>query len=384
MGKILIKNAKILAPAKKVQGWLLIRDRKIADFGEGLPASFSDTKIIDAKGDFVVPGFIDLHIQGAGGADVLDGNYEAINTISKTIAKFGTTGFLATTIVKVGEKNQPHLKAVCEAIEKGTDGARILGFHLEGPFINSKKKGMIQPQNIMAPDLNYLKEILEAAEGNLKMMTIAPELEGNIELIKELVKNKIIASFGHSEADYKQTLEGIKAGITHTTHIFNAMRPIHHRQPGPIPAILENVDITAQLISDGVHLHPAIIKLLSKIFTYSRICLITDSLSSAGLADGNYRYNELDYISKNGTAWYKDGTLIGTTTPLNLLLKKFVEYTGIPLEQAIKTCTINPARAIGIDTAKGSIEKGKSADLLIMNDNYNVKLTMIEGRIVLA
>jgi len=322
-----------------------------------------------------------VHIQGAGGADVLDGTVEALKAISQTCARFGTTSFLATTVFKANSENE-HLACAAEYTNRELGGANLVGIHLEGPFISADKRGMIQPGCICPPSGEVLNEILELTGDKLKMMTIAPEVDGSIEIIRRLAYSNIVASFAHSDANYEQTLAGIKAGISHVTHLFNAMSPFHHRSPGPLVAIFESEKITAQLIADGVHIHPSVLKFAFEILGPSRIVLITDGMQAMGLADGKYVYNGIEYESKNGAARYKDGTLIGTALGLSELLKRLIGFTNCGLNVAVKTVTENPARVLGIEDKKGSIAVGKDADLVLLDEEFSVQVTIVGGKIV--
>jgi len=333
---------------------------------------------IDAGGRTAVPGFIDVHIQGAGGADILDGTEEALQTISQTLAKTGTTGFLGTTVVKPDEGNA-HLKTARKYTGQGLNGAVMLGFHLEGPFINVNKKGGLAEECIYESSPENLEEIIDITGAALKMMTIAPELPGNLTIIKSLVKNNVIASFAHSDATYEETLRGFDAGINHVTHLFNAMPPLHHRDPGPLTAIFEHPSITAQIISDGHHLHPRIVNLIYQLMGAERCICITDGMHGIGLPEGRYIYNGKEYESKNGAARYLDGTLIGSTMNLGDIAVKFLEFTGCSFETAINTVTINPAKLLGIEDRKGSLEPGKDADIVLLDPDYSVYATIVEG-----
>jgi N-acetylglucosamine-6-phosphate deacetylase len=336
---------------------------------------------IDADGLILVPGFIDVHIQGAGGADVLDGTRDALRAMSAALAMSGTTGFLATTVVKPVNRNH-HLKVIAENTGKDLGGAEILGIHLEGPFINPLKKGGLDPNSIYSYSLEALNEILDAADNKLSMMTIAPELSGNLGLIRRLKELGIIASFGHSDATYEETLSGFKAGINHVTHIFNAMPSLNHRMPGPLLAIFENETPSAQIISDGVHLHPGIVNLIYKNISTERCICITDGIQAIGMPEGRYFYNGKEYESKDGSARYLDGTLIGTAVGLNKIAARFKSFTGCSLKEAVDTVTKNPAILLGIYNCKGSVEIGKDADLVLMNDKFDVKTTLVKGKIV--
>jgi N-acetylglucosamine-6-phosphate deacetylase len=358
---------------------ILIEDCVISQVG-GIEAE-AGCEVLDAEGRIAAPGFIDVHIQGAGGADVLDGTVDGLEAISTTCARFGVTSFLATTVYNVNGYNE-HLALAADCTGRDLGGANLLGIHLEGPFIAANKKGMIQPGCICPASMEVLDKILNITAGKLAMMTIAPEVEGSLEIIRRLAASGVVASFAHSEADYEQTVTGIAAGISHATHLFNAMSGIHHRSPGPLVAIFENENVTAQLIADGVHIHPSVLKLAFDILGPERIVLITDGMQAMGLPDGRFIYNGVEYESKNGAARYKDGTLIGTALGLSKLVKRFINFTDCGLEVAVKTVTENPAKLLGIEDRKGSIAVGKDADLVLLDDELSVRATIVGGEIV--
>jgi N-acetylglucosamine-6-phosphate deacetylase len=214
------------------------------------------------------------------------------------------------------------------------------------------------------------------------MMTIAPEVDGGLEMINRLVDKGVIAAFGHSAAPYEQTLAGFKAGISHVTHLFNAMPSIHHRSPGPLVAIFQNEDVTVELIADGVHIHPSVLRLVVSTLGVERIVTITDGMQAIGLGDGEYEYNGLSYEARDGTARYKDGTLIGTATGLSDMLLRLMKFTGCSMADAVRTVTENPARAMGLWESKGSITEGKDADIVILDEEGTVEMTIVAGRIV--
>jgi len=379
--KLLITNCRLFdAPDDKQTTSILIENGTITQIGQ-IKTSAARNNTLDAQARIIAPGFIDIHIQGAGGADILDATPDALKAISQTCARFGTTGFLATTVFKPKQENQ-HLTIAAEHVGRDLGGANLLGIHLEGPFISSEKKGMILPECICPPSLQVLDQILDITNGHLKMMTIAPELPHNLPIIKRLVDSKIIASFGHSSATYQQTLDGFDAGISHVTHLFNAMPSFHHRAPGPLVAIFQTKNVTTQLIADGVHIHPAVLKFALETLGPNRIIPITDGMQALGLGDGNFIYNGIDYESKNGTARYKDGTLIGTALGLSQLLEKLKAFTGCPGDVAIKTVTQNPASLLGLEDNKGTIAPGKDADLVMLDHDRSVHTTFVAGKIV--
>ncbi len=376
--KLLITNCRLFdAKDKKQTTSILIENGTISQIG----SSVACDNILDAQGRIIAPGFIDIHIQGAGGADILDATPEALRAVSQACARFGTTSFLATTVFKPNQEN-PHLALAAEYVGQELGGANLLGIHLEGPFISPEKKGMIRPDCVCPPVLQVFDKIQDITNGQLRMMTIAPELPGNLAIIERLVDSNIIASFGHSNATYEQTIDGFKAGISHVTHLFNAMPTLHHRSPGPLLAIFQTKHVTAQLITDGVHIHPAVLKFAFKIIGPNRIIPITDGMQALGLSDGTFIYNGLEYQSKNGTARYKDGTLIGTALGLSQLLEKLTTFTECSLDIAIKTVTKNPAKILGLDDRKGSIAPGKDADLVLLDRDCSIHTTIVGGKIV--
>ncbi len=377
---LLITNCILFSAADATQTTsILIENGTISKIGQIDDSRYHNK--LDAKGKFAAPGFIDVHIQGAGGADILDATNEALKTISKTCVRFGTTSFLATTVFKPNQDNL-HLSLTAQYTNGDLGGANLLGIHIEGPFISMKKKGMIQPDSICPPSPEIFDQVLSVTNGSLKMMTIAPELQGSLPIIKSLVTSGVIASFGHSSATYEQTIQGFDAGISHVTHLFNAMPSLHHRAPGPLVAIFQRPSVSVQTITDGVHLHPAVLKFTFETIGPKRIIPITDGIQAIGLPDGKYIYNGIEYESKAGTARYADGTLIGTSLSLNRLLKRLMDFTNCPFDVAVKTVTENPARLLGIDNKKGSIATGKDADLVLLDCDFSVHATIVGGKFV--
>jgi len=381
MASLLVTNCRLYDAAETAKtSCVLVRDGRIARVARASETIKADT-VLDAQGRILAPGLIDVHIQGAGGADVLDATPEALATVARTCARFGVTGFLATTIYRPGLDNR-HLNAAAACTGRDLGGAHLLGTHLEGPFISFEKKGMILPSCLAQPSPAVLEDIYALLGTSLRMMTIAPELPGSPELIRALVDHGTIASFGHSSATYEQTLEGFDAGITHVTHLFNAMPSLHHRNPGPLTAIFERAGVTGQVITDGVHSHPSVVRLAYNALGPERFVTITDGMQAMGLPDGRYVYNGIEYEAKDGAARYKDGTLIGTALGLNQMLARLIRFTGCSLSTAIDTVTKNAAAVLGMADTKGSIAKGKDADLVILDSELGVHATIAAGQIV--
>lgn len=384
--RLRISNCRLITPfADFPEGELVLEGERIIAVRPPETAGPGPVdRTLDAGGRLAIPGLIDVHVQGAGGADVLDATPQALAEVARTCARHGVTGFLATTVYRPEGDNRhlPVAAAACRPDRQPEDGADCLGLHLEGPFIAPEKRGMIQPDCLGPVREQTLTGILRLCGGTLRMMTLAPELPDCLPLIRRLSAQGVVASFGHSRADYAQTVAGLKAGIRHATHLFNAMVGIHHREPGPVPALLEKPDVTLQIIADGVHLHPAVLRLLARELSPERAVLITDAMQAMGLPDGRYVYNQIPYESTGGTARYADGTLIGTALGLNRLVQRFQGFTGCSLAAAVRAASLNPARVLGLDKRTGSLESGKNADLVLLNPDFSVWQTWKRGRLV--
>ena len=356
---------------------IYIKNGKINALGKSPPGK---GETLNAKGLIAAPGFIDVHLQGAGGADILDEKQESLAQVSCTVARFGTTAFLATTIYRPRGNNK-HLQIIADNIGDGLGGAAMLGIHLEGPFISAAKKGMITSDQICDVSPRTMREIEKLCCGHLRMMTLAPEKKGALPVIKRLVRSGCVASFGHSSADYAQTLAGIKAGINHCTHFFNAMHSLHHRAPGPVLAILDSPAVSCQLLSDGHHLHPGVLRFAVARLGIERCINITDGFQAMGLPQGRYSYDGIPYSVKDGTAQRDDGTLVGTAMGQAPLLARLVKFTRCSFREAVVTATENPARLLGLKR-KGRLAKGYDADVVILDEKFNVAATVVNGRVV--
>jgi N-acetylglucosamine-6-phosphate deacetylase len=379
---LLIKNVSLYKDIENTSCFdILIRDGIIITISPTGDITEKVDEIIDGSGKIAIPGLIEMHIHGAGGADSLDGTKEALSVISQTLARHGTTSFLSTMVMKPGVVNR-HLKEAGESTGKSLGGAQLLGIYIEGPFINYAKRGGIVAESITGSSGKVLEQIFEETGDALKMMCVAPEIPGIAKIIEHLLKNKVKVAFGHSDADYNQTKEGFKMGINHVTHLFNAMRSLHHRDPGPLAAIFENQKISVELIGDTHHVHPALFKMVWALKGPDNIACITDGISGMGLPEGTYVYNNRKYTSKNGLARYLDGTFIGSTMNLLKIAKNFKSFSGSTFREAIDTVTSNPARILGIDHHKGSLDAGKDADIVLIDPSFKVKHTIISGKTV--
>ena len=382
--KTIISNGTIITPFQSLENKAIsiekgkitaIKERKVMDIPAGV-------EVIDAGNGFVVPGFIDIHVHGGGGSDVMDGGYEAVKQVATTHSRFGTTAFLPTTMTMSKDKIIESLKSIHEAFIKGTGAAEILGVHLEGPYISSEKKGAQKEKDIKKASIGEFLEFNQASGNLIRIVTLAPEKPGAIDLIRWLHKNGIIASVGHSNATYKQVQEGIKAGLTHVTHTFNAMRGFNHREPGVVGAALSSPKLILEMIADGIHLHPVAMKILIKIKEIGKIVLITDAMRAASKPEGTYNLGGQEVTVVRGQARLKDGTLAGSVLTMDKAVCNMVDKVGVSLTEAIQMATASPARCLGVESKKGSLEPGKDADIVILNKKLKVELTMVKGKIV--
>ncbi|WP_434564579.1 N-acetylglucosamine-6-phosphate deacetylase [Thermoanaerobacterium thermosaccharolyticum] len=373
----LIINGRLLLDNNIVDGKdLLIEDNKIAAIGKGL----SGDNVIDADGNYVSPGFIDIHIHGSAGFDTMDGTFDAINAISKSIAKRGTTSFLPTTMTEDKNKIKNAIKNVYEN-KKRVEGAEILGIHMEGPFINPKQKGAQDEKFILKPTIDNFIELGGDYIDIVKLVTIAPEIDGSLELIKFLKEKGIIVSVGHTDSTYDEVVAGFKAGITHATHVFNAMRGFHHREVGTLGAIFD-LDISAELIVDGIHSVFPAIRTVLKLKGKENTNLITDAMMAANLSDGLYQLGGQDVYVKDGAARLKSGVLAGSTLTLDKAVKNILTNTDLSLYESVALASYNSAKVIGVQDRKGLIKEGYDADIIIFDDDIDIKKTIVGGKIV--
>jgi len=382
--KTIISNGTIITPFQLLEDKVIFiqKGKIIAIENKENIAAPVETEVIDAGDGFVVPGFIDIHVHGGGGSDIMDGKYEAVKQVAATHSRFGTTAFLPTTMTMSKDKIIGSLKSIQEAFIKGTGAAEILGINLEGPYINPEKKGAQKEKDIKRPSIEEFLEFNQASGNLIRLITIAPEMPGAIDLIRWLHKNGIIASVGHSNATYRQVQEGIKAGLTHVTHTFNAMRGFNHREPGVVGAALSSPKLILEMIADGIHLHTVAMKILIKIKEIGKIVLITDAMRAASKPEGTYNLGGQEVTVARGQARLKDGTLAGSVLTMDKAVCNMVDKVGVSLTEAIQMATASPARCLGVESKKGSLEPGKDADIVILNKKLKVELTMVKGRVV--
>ncbi|OGT65583.1 MAG: N-acetylglucosamine-6-phosphate deacetylase [Gammaproteobacteria bacterium RIFCSPHIGHO2_12_FULL_45_9] len=335
---------------------------------------------------FLAPGFIDLHIHGAKGCDVMDASVEALTQINHALIAEGVTAYLATTMT--GEKSaiEAALINVNQCMRKQPAGATILGVHLEGPFIAPSKAGAQRREPIVLPDLKLIQHWQALAPDTIKIVTLAPEQEGALDCVRYLKQHNIIPAIGHTDADYAETMAAIKLGCCHGTHLFNAMRGLHHREPGALGALLLSDQVTAELIVDGVHLHPAIVQLAWRIKGQQRLLLVTDAMRAKcfggddSSGEGHYDLGGQSVHVMAGVVKLPDNTLAGSILTMPQAIRNLMTFTQCTLLEAVKLATENPAKVLGLFHQRGSIAPGKIADLVVLSDQLEVVTTVCSGK----
>lgn len=372
-----IINGKIVLETEVLTGKVLVFDQKIIGFEDEVPAG---CEVIDAKGLYVSPGFVDVHIHGSGGADTMDAPLESIQTISQVIAQSGTTSFLPTTMTMSKDDVYHALGNVRHWMGQTVDGAKILGAHMEGPFINVKYKGAQNPEHILAPSYEFIKEFTDV----IKLITYAPELDENLSFTKEVKSSTdITLSIGHTDATFAQAKEAFRCGCSHVTHLFNAMTPLTHREPGVVGASLSS-DVYTELIADKIHSSSHLFQFVFDNKSENRLVLITDSMRAGCMKDGNYDLGGQAVTVKDGAARLESGVLAGSVLTLNKAVKNLFENTNATLPEAIKMASLTPASSIGFAKEKGSLRIGKDADIILLDDNFDCHLSFSEGRQIFA
>lgn len=371
---MIFKNFRVIFTDRIEMMTVQIRNGKITSFNP----DDSDDEVIEGKGRYLSPGFIDIHIHGAGNHDTMEGTFDALETISKTIAEHGTTTFLPTTMT-VDTKEIRKAVEAAKVAQGQVSGASIGGVHLEGPFINEGAIGAQNPKYVQKPTLEAFKEMVGDNLDLIKNITMAPEVEGALELIPYLRENGINVAMGHSVATYEQAMEGIRAGVNHSTHLFNAMTPFTHRKPGVVGAIFDT-DITTETISDGIHVSYPSLRTAYKIKTSDKVLLITDAMMACGMPDGTYSLGGQAVISKEGAARLTSGALAGSILTMDKAVKNVFEHTNLPLHEVIKMASYNGALFIGAEKNTGKIALNYDADLLILSDDLKVQHVFIKGK----
>ncbi len=380
---LLFQNAELLTPTRHIeQGWLLTNGDRIAALGSGDPPDGLAAEVIDASGKTLLPGFIDVHVHGGAGAEAMDASPDALRTMAQFYAQHGVTAFLATTWTDTRARIQSALETIATSVGQMPNGATLIGAHVEGPYISEQRPGAQSPVNIRRADRQGDEALALLDLGVVKLMALAPEFPENHWLIRECIRRGITVSAAHTSATYADMQQAVELGVTQATHTCNAMIGLHHRKPGTLGAVLTLPELNAELIADNVHVHPAVIDVIYRCKGADHVILITDAIRGAGMPDGDYPIDDRVITITDGVARLPDGTLAGSTLTMDRALRNFAAATHESLSDIWQTSSLNAARAVGVSARKGSLEAGKDADLVLIDQNVNVFLTVAEGRIV--
>lgn len=380
MNKLILEKGNIFDGCRFIgSGDILIEEGKIVNIADQIS---SDCRRIDVQDMYVCPGFIDIHIHGACGCDFTDAERDHLKKICRYLALHGITSIVATALTAGNEKIRSCLQNIKEYNSKKRAGAKILGVHLEGPFINEKRKGGLNEKYIQEPTLENYKNLVEGYEEIIKTVTLAPEIPGARELIRYLREKGKYVSIGHSEASYDEIVEAVNLGANRATHIFNGMSALNHREPGTAGGLLERKEVYAEIIADLIHLHPAVIRLIFNAKGSGRCITISDAIEATGLEDGEYNIGGKEVTVSEGIGRLKESLILcGCTTMLDQSVKNLVAI-GIDLDDVLKSVTSNPATALGFNGRKGEIKSGCDADIVVLDDNLDVIFTVINGEVI--
>jgi N-acetylglucosamine-6-phosphate deacetylase len=384
MTTILLRPARALTPTMDIpDAGILIRDGVVEAIGprEGmsLPENAQETV---AAHQTAIPGFVDVHIHGAGGHDVMEGTSQALAGVARLVARHGTTSFVATTVTASPDDTCRSVEGIARfiAIQHETDEPRaeILGIHYEGPFISSARRGVHPKEWIQLPSAPLLERLLHAASGNARILTIAPEVLGAMPCIDAARSAGVVVAIGHTDATYEQARAGMAHGAHHAVHVYNAMRPFSHRDSGVIGAVLTSPEVTAELIADGVHVEEAAMRILLQAKGAGRVILVSDGVSATGMPDGKYKLGKFEVTVSGGVCRNAEGNLAGSTLTLDRALRNIVAL-GIPLHDAVRMLTVNPATLLGIEFKKGALRVGADADIVLLDETLRVSNVWARG-----
>ena len=363
---------------------VVVEDGVIARMDSRTSGELPSGDQLNFPGSTLVPAYFDIHIHGSAGHDVMEGTPEAFSTIGKFLAGHGVGAYLATTVTAAMAVTLKSLAGMAALIGRDIDGARPLGIHVEGPFLSPHRKGAHPESLLLTPSVELFNRMWEAAQGKIRLMTIAPELPNAEEVIAHATALGVRISMGHSDAGTAAARAGIRAGAVTATHTFNAMRPFDHRDPGLLGEVLGNEGLFAELICDGLHVHPAAVRIYWKSKGPERAMLITDAMSAAGMPDGNYKLGELDVRVINGKCLIGEDTLAGSTLTLDRAVRNFAEFTGATIDDLSKLASRNPARMTGFEAEAGTLAVGRTADITVLSAKNEVVETILRGRSVVS
>jgi N-acetylglucosamine-6-phosphate deacetylase len=388
MSTTLLHAQRAFTPTVEIaDAGILIRDGEIEAIGPreslAVPAGARE---ISAPDRIAVPGFVDVHIHGAGGHDVMEGTREALRAVTRTVARYGTTSILATTVTAGMDYTLQALEGISRYIaaqhearqDAGEPGAEIIGLHFEGPFLNPARRGVHPAEHLQLPSAEALEKLLHASGGNARILTIAPELLGAMPCIDAARKAGMVVAMGHTDATYEQARAGIAHGVRHAVHVYNAMRPFSHRDSGVIGAVLTSPEVSGELIADGVHVDEAAMKMLLQAKGAGGVILVSDGLSATGMPDGKYLLGKFEVTVSGGVCRNSEGTLAGSTLTLDRALRNIVAL-GASLGDALRMLTLNPASLLGIEFKKGSLRAGADADIVLLSADLRPAQVLLRG-----
>lgn len=387
MPPIAIYAGRILTPQEELNDTvILVEDGRIVALGHRDEVTVPEGALdYVAAGMTVVPGFIDVHIHGAGGHDVMEGTERALNRVTSTVARHGTTSIVATTVTASIDDTCKSLEGIASYIrerqqrtEDGRFGADVLGIHLEGPFISKAQRGVHLADCIEKPSVETLGKFMQAADGLVRMITVAPELPGGIEFVAHAAQAGLVVGMGHTDADYNAATAAIRAGARHAVHTYNAMRPFTHRDPGVIAAVMTDPDVTAEIIADLVHVAGPAIQVLLGVKGFDTVLAVSDGTAATGMPDGHYRLGTMEVEVRGGVCRNAEGKLAGSTLTLDRALRNLVSL-GVPLVDAVRMMTILPARRLGLAGKKGIVAVGADADMVVLTPDLHVAGVMTRG-----
>lgn len=384
MKRLAVIAGRVMTPDRVIlDGVVLVEGARIMEVGSRAAVRFSrdEFEVLDHSRHLLSPGFIDVHIHGAMGRDVMEGTTEALEAISRFLAAHGTTSFLATTVTASPIATLQAVEALGRQVDRPLPGARMLGLHLEGPFINPEKRGAHSARHIRPPSTLILEQLLARSGHRVKLITLAPEVEGSLELIRFARSRGVVVSLGHSNATLEETMAAIDLGAGNATHLFNAMRSFSHRDPGILGAVLTTPRIRAELIADGVHVSPAAVDLCLRCKGAGRILLISDAVSATGMPEGQYRLADMEITLSEGVCRTPDGTLAGSILTQDQALRNMIRWSGLPVHTVLGMLTRNPAQSLGIASGKGTLAPGHDADMVLLDQDLRVHTTIVQGEV---
>lgn len=381
---LIVTASQLFTPLESIPSpYIVIEDGKVTSVGSQHEAEIPKGKTLDFKGQVLAPAYLDLHLHGGSGHDVMEADDAALLAIESMLASRGVAAYLPTTVTASEDRTFRALGHLGKAVRKAAQHGRStpLGIHLEGPFISCAKRGVHPPEHLVEPSPEKLQRYWEASAGTLRILTIAPEIPGAIETIRHARQLGIHCSLGHSNATYEEAAAGISAGASHATHTFNAMRALDHRDPGILGAVLQHRELTADIIADGIHVHPSVVDLFIRAKGLDRAVLITDAISATGMPEGRYDLGGLEVEVKNQRCEYK-GKLAGSVLTLERAVRNVMSFATLSLQDTLRLATLNPAALIGVSEQRGVLKPGSRADIVVLSPEGQLTQTILGGEVV--